>query len=127
MNEKGYATEAAATSAIKRYLDGRMRQGDALWHYKAWGSHMAKAGVPDRPVCYRGISVWLEVKSETGRATPKQMYEIEKIRCAGGVAEVVRTPEDVAKLLGLIDVSLRENWTGGDRVHTSFQGWLERR
>lgn len=54
-----------------------------------------KNGIPDILCCYEGRFYGFEVKSEKGRATALQKYNIDQIRAAGGVGEVVKTVEEV--------------------------------
>jgi len=57
-------------------------------------------GILDIIGCWEGKYVELEVKTERGRLTPEQKARIEEIRQAGGIAEVVKSIEDVHKLFG---------------------------
>jgi hypothetical protein len=41
----------------------------------------------------------LEVKTTTGRATPKQVNFIEQVRKSGGIAGIVRTPEEAVNII----------------------------
>jgi len=47
------------------------------------------AGIPDIIGCYCGRFVAIEVKIDSNKPTPLQTHYIEKIREAGGFAEVV--------------------------------------
>lgn len=47
------------------------------------------AGIPDIIGCVGGVFVALEIKIDKNTATPLQVYNIGKIREAGGFAEVV--------------------------------------
>jgi Holliday junction resolvase len=62
-----------------------------------------KKGVPDIIACYRGEYLALEVKNEKGRPSELQLWNIEEIRKSGGVADIVRSWEDVAILLRRMD------------------------
>ncbi len=42
----------------------------------------------------------IEVKTEKGRVTPEQVQFIEQVRKAGGIAGVVRSPEEAERLIG---------------------------
>lgn len=47
-----------------------------------------------------GVFTALEVKTKTGRPTEAQSRFIKAIRRAGGIAGIVRSPEDAEKLTG---------------------------
>jgi Holliday junction resolvase len=59
----------------------------------------SKAGVPDILCCIKGKFIGIEVKTETGRASPLQLANIELIKQAGGEAAFIRSIEDAAKYL----------------------------
>lgn len=46
-------------------------------------------GDPDLLLCLRGIFVGLELKSAEGKPSKLQEYKLDKIRKAGGIAQVV--------------------------------------
>lgn len=58
-----------------------------------------KHGEPDIFCCYHGRMILLEVKRPDGEPTPLQAGTMAKWRQAGAVAEVVRSIEDVKKVL----------------------------
>ncbi|MGE5445492.1 MAG: VRR-NUC domain-containing protein [Ignavibacteriales bacterium] len=57
-------------------------------------------GILDIIGCWEGKYVEIEVKTHKGRLTPEQKARIEAIRQAGGIAEVVRSLQDVHKIFG---------------------------
>lgn len=69
---------------IRKFLDGL-----GAWHLKTFSSGVQRAGIPDLLCCVNGYFVAIEVKAENGRPTPLQMWNIDKIREAGGVAMVL--------------------------------------
>lgn len=74
---------------------------------KSYRPTMTRAGTPDLLVCYRGRFVGLEVKTAKGRLSDKQKLMIDAIEASGGVAAVVRSIEDVRKVLdGISEISL---------------------
>lgn len=58
-----------------------------------------RLGTPDILLCYNGLFIALEVKTKTGRATENQLKVIEDVRKCGGIAEIVRSIDDVKKIL----------------------------
>ena len=57
------------------------------------------AGIPDIICCCHGRFCGFEVKTEDGKPTGLQSASIRKIRDAGGTAAIVRSVDDVRKLL----------------------------
>lgn len=58
-----------------------------------------KRGAADIKLCYKGRYVALEVKRAGKEATPLQAYNIERIRKAGGIGEVVYSLEQVKEII----------------------------
>ncbi len=88
-------TEHELTKLITDYL----KWVPGLAFKKIRGS-MGMRGVLDLIICYQGRYVELEVKTERGRLSPEQAARIEEIRAAGGMAEVVRSLEEVHRIFG---------------------------
>jgi hypothetical protein len=91
--------EGKVTAAIVRELKRRKARGESIFWLKIHGGPMQRAGVPDLVVIYRGQTYWVEIKAPGGRATPFQLYTIQSIVDAGGVAAVVTTLPDFCSLL----------------------------
>lgn len=56
---------------------------------KTWSNGVQRQGVPDLLVCCNGYFVGVELKNETGKPSELQLWNIEKIREAGGFAMVL--------------------------------------
>lgn len=82
---------------IRRYLDEV-----GTWHLKTYSNGVQRAGIPDILACVNGYFVAIEVKSEVGRVSKLQTWNIQRIRQAGGVA-VVSKPSQWEELKELID------------------------
>lgn len=65
------------------------------WVFKVHGHLGQRPGVPDLLCCYKGRLIGIEVKTERGRASERQLQEIESIRASGGIAFIARTVTDV--------------------------------
>ena len=63
------------------------------------GNGYQGAGRPDIFACYRGRFLVLEVKNEKGQPTKLQLHELAKWQAAGAVAGIVRSVDDVRKLI----------------------------
>jgi hypothetical protein len=73
-------------SLVKRFL-----KDEGCWFVKYWaGAAYTKAGVPDLLVCCNGFFVAVEVKSEGGAPSELQLWNIGRIKAAGGVALTLR-------------------------------------
>ena len=95
----GPPLESKVTKAIMAYLKGR-----GVWCFKVAGGPMQQRGVPDIICCVNGAFVALEVKRPgLGRLSDLQALTIERIRDAGGVAEVVTSVEEAAAVIEEVD------------------------
>jgi Holliday junction resolvase len=56
-------------------------------------------GSPDLICCFKGRYVALEVKAEKGIISKLQEHNIKLIRKSGGIAAIVRSVDDVKKVL----------------------------
>lgn len=81
---------------IRKFLDSLN-----AWHLKTFSSGVQRAGVPDLLCCVNGYFVGIEVKSDTGKPSALQVWNIEKIREAGGIAMVLY-PKDFDKFKSLM-------------------------
>lgn len=87
--------EKSIENKIKAYL----KTIDGLYFFKEHGGLYGTAGVPDIICCYKGLFIAFEVKVESGKATALQDATIKRIRKTGGIAEVVRSVEEVKRII----------------------------
>jgi hypothetical protein len=64
-------------------------------------------GMPDLIVCWQGDVFWIEVKTKSGRVTPKQQAFLDMWRLAGGKAIVARSWEEVRDYCTSLEVARR--------------------
>ena len=96
----GPPLETKVTKEIMAYL----KKQPGVWCFKVAGGPMQQRGVPDIICCVNGAFVALEVKRpEIGRLTDLQAFTIERIRDAGGVAEVVTSVGEAAAVIEEVD------------------------
>ena len=88
-------TESQLVNKIKAYL----KTLDNCFFWKEHGGAYGKAGIPDIIVCYKGQFVGLECKVGKNKPTVLQELTIRQIRSAGGIAEVVRSVEEVKQII----------------------------
>lgn len=79
------ASEKNFENRIKKFLK---EQG--CYFIKYWGGgNFTKSGVPDLLVCCAGRFLGIEVKGENGKPSELQLYHVEQIKKAGGIAMVL--------------------------------------
>jgi hypothetical protein len=79
---------------IRKYLTGI----GAFWS-NVQGGPGSKPGDPDIVVCYKGYYIGLEAKTPTGVQSPIQKRRMSEIRDAGGIYEIVRSLDDVKRIM----------------------------
>lgn len=92
------AAEKLFENKVKAFLKSK-----GCWFVKYWGGgQFTKAGIPDILACYKGKFIALEIKAPTGKPSELQLYNIEKIKEAGGIAMVLY-PKDFVKFKELVE------------------------
>jgi hypothetical protein len=86
--------EAKVKRKLDQWLDNNMPDH---WRVKPRGGPFGLAGCPDYLICWRGIFIGIEVKSDVGEASALQMMNLKMIKKAGGVAVLLKG-FDVEKL-----------------------------
>lgn len=87
--------ESAIQAKILNYLN-RLPECKVVNNH---GNAYQGAGRPDIFACYRGRFLALEVKNETGQPTKLQLHELAKWKAAGAITGIVRSVDDVEKLI----------------------------
>lgn len=87
---------------IQRAIQKEMKKRGAFV-FKVHGSETMMAGLPDLISCYRGYFLGIEVKTETGKVSPRQRFVMRNIMGAQGVVIVARNVADVSNALDRID------------------------
>ena len=62
---------------------------EGCWFVKTFSNGVQRAGIPDIIACINGYFIGIELKAETGRPSELQLWNIEKIRDAHGIAMVL--------------------------------------
>lgn len=98
---------AQQESRRSREIMARLRL-KGVFCFKVWGSEHMMVGLPDIIGCCKGKFFAFEVKNPDNRSgtSPRQEYVMGLIRDAGGIAQVVCTPEEASKVLGLTTESV---------------------
>lgn len=66
---------------------------EGCWFLKTWSNGVQRQGVPDLLICCNGEFLGVELKNETGKPSDLQLWNIEKIKDAGGFAFVLHPSE----------------------------------
>ncbi len=83
------AAEKNFEEKVKKYLDERND-----WHLKYWGGGgFTKSGIPDLLVCDCGRFLGIELKADNGKPSLLQLYNLKKIREAGGIGVLLYPKE----------------------------------
>ena len=91
-------SEKYIVNQIKEYL--KTVKDSFFW--KEHGGQFGTAGLPDIIVCYKRRFIAFEVKTATGKTSVLQAVTHKRIRGAGGIAEVVRSVEDVRSVMAKV-------------------------
>lgn len=96
-------------SAVVNRIMKNLAKQPYCWAKKWHGDGFGDSGVPDIIGCYMGRFFALEVKAPGGShpVTPLQRWELQQIGNASGLAAIVESWEDVERVLGLDDGSVR--------------------
>lgn len=78
------AAEKTFENKIKKFLESQ-----GAWHVKFFANSFTKSGIPDILACVNGYFVGIEVKAQNGKPSELQLYNVRKIREAGGFAWIV--------------------------------------
>lgn len=78
------AQEKTFENKIKKFLET-----NGAWNVKFFANSFTKAGIPDILACVNGHFVGIEVKAQNGKPSELQLYNIRKIREAGGFAMIL--------------------------------------
>lgn len=90
--------EKAFEKKVKDYL---IEKG--CWVLKTWSNGVQREGVPDLLVCCDGWFVGIELKNETGKPSELQVWNIDQIRKAGGIA-IVLYPDQLDNFKHMINL-----------------------
>lgn len=94
------ASEKNFENKIKKFL-----KEQECYFIKYWGGgQFTKSGVPDLLICCNGYFIAVEVKAQNGKPSELQLYNIEQIKKAHGLAMVLYPNqfEEFKKLIFLL-------------------------
>lgn len=71
----------------KKVKDFLKKEG--CWVLKTWSNGIQREGIPDLLVCCNGVFIGVELKAENGHPSELQIWNVEQIRKAGGMAIIL--------------------------------------
>lgn len=112
-------TEKQFENKVKSYLKDL-----GCWVLKTWSNGVQREGVPDLLVCCNGYFLAIELKAETGKPSDLQLWNIDKIRKAGGIG-IVLYPYQFDQFKELIYCLLNYLHLGAskDQLHFDRKEW----
>lgn len=81
---------------IKAFLDEQN-----CWYVKFFANAYTRQGIPDLLCCVNGYFLAVEVKSDNGRASDLQKWNVSRIRYTGGLAFILK-PEQFDSFCKLV-------------------------
>ena len=91
--------EGRLTARIRNWLKA---QGGVAYNIHG-GDNYQELGIPDILACFHGRFVGIEVKMPGERPSKAQLYQLNKIRMAGGIGLVAYSLEEVKLALLELD------------------------
>src|SRR5574342_1099523 len=95
--------ESNLYAAVRRYLDGLKRAGEPIEWRKVHGSATQRRGEPDLDICYGGVCVKIELKTEKGKLTKLQEHRLAQWKKALAMTAVVRSVGELKDVLRRVD------------------------
>lgn len=62
---------------------------EGCWVLKTWSNGIQREGIPDLLICCNGYFLGVELKRDTGKPSELQLWNIDQIRKANGIAFVL--------------------------------------
>lgn len=78
------AGEKIFETKVKKFL----KEQDC-WFLKTWSNGVQRSGVPDLLICCNGYFLGVELKATLGKPSELQLWNVKKIREAGGISIVL--------------------------------------
>lgn len=89
-------SEKQFENKVKAFL-----KAQGCWVLKTWSNGVQREGIPDLLVCCNGYFLGVELKAENGKPADLQLWNVDKIRQAGGIA-IVLYPDQFEQFKELI-------------------------
>lgn len=96
-------TEKQFENKVKQFLKEK-----GCWILKTWSNGVQRDGVPDLLICCNGLFIGVELKAKKGKPSKLQLWNVNGIRDAGGIA-IVLYPDQFDQFKRMIELLISGN------------------
>lgn len=96
-------TEKQFENKVKQFLKEK-----GCWILKTWSNGVQRDGVPDLLICCNGLFIGVELKAKNGKPSKLQLWNVNGIRDAGGIA-IVLYPDQFDQFKRMIELLISGN------------------
>lgn len=111
-------------SKLEQEVEKFMRE-KRIWQLARFQAQYNQNGLPDRLYLYKGLLLGLELKTDKGVPTILQLRKLKEINDNGGLGLIIRSVDDVKKLIEIIDKINFSYWLPESKSYMILQEWLK--
>ena len=111
-------------SKLEQEVEKFMRE-KRIWQLARFQAQYNQNGLPDRLYLYKGLLLGLELKTDKGAPTILQLRKLKEINNNGGLGLIIRSIDDVKKLIEIIDRINFSYWLPESKSYMILQEWLK--
>ena len=111
-------------SKLEQEVERFMRE-KRIWQLVRFQAQYNQNGLPDRLYLYKGLLLGLELKTDKGVPTTLQLRKLKEINNNGGLGLIIRSVDDVKKLIEIIDKINFSYWLPESKSYMILQEWLK--
>lgn len=111
-------------SKLEQEVEKFMRE-KRIWQLARFQAQYNQNGLPDRLYLYKGLLLGLELKTDKGAPTILQLRKLKEINNNGGLGLIIRSIDDVKKLIEIIDKINFSYWLPESKSYMILQEWLK--
>lgn len=111
-------------SKLEQEVEKFMRE-KRIWQLARFQAQYNQNGLPDRLYLYKGLLLGLELKTDKGAPTILQLRKLKEINNNGGLGLIIRSVDDVKKLIEIIDKINFSYWLPESKSYMILQEWLK--
>ena len=111
-------------SKLEQEVEKFMRE-KRIWQLARFQAQYNQNGLPDRLYLYKGLLLGLELKTDKGAPTILQLRKLKEINNNGGLGLIIRSVDDVKKLIEIIDKINFSYRLPESKSYMILQEWLK--